>query len=59
MPPPLRYPSDLSDEEWAFLEPLLSSPEKAWLSAEVAAETHGGRRLLPPAPGLLVADAPA
>jgi transposase len=27
MPPP-RYPSDLSDEEWAILEPLLSSPEK-------------------------------
>jgi putative transposase len=24
--PPLRYPSDLSDEEWAILEPLLSSP---------------------------------
>ena len=27
MPPP-RYPSDLSDREWAILEPLLSSPEK-------------------------------
>ena len=27
MPPP-RYPSDLSDEERAILEPLLSSPEK-------------------------------
>ena len=27
MPPP-RYPSDLSDQEWAILEPLLSSPEK-------------------------------
>jgi putative transposase len=27
MPPP-RYPSDLSDEEWAILEPLLSSAEK-------------------------------
>jgi putative transposase len=27
MPPP-RYPSDLSDEEWAILEPMLSSPEK-------------------------------
>lgn len=27
MPPP-RYPSDLSDEEWALLEPLLASPEK-------------------------------
>src|ERR671910_670061 len=27
MPPP-SYPSDLSDEEWAILEPLLSSPEK-------------------------------
>jgi putative transposase len=27
MPPP-RYPSDLSDEEWAILQPLLSSPEK-------------------------------
>jgi putative transposase len=26
MPPP-RYPSDLSDREWAILEPLLSSPE--------------------------------
>jgi putative transposase len=27
MPPP-RYPSDLSDSEWAILEPLLSSTEK-------------------------------
>lgn len=27
MPPPL-YPSDLSDDEWAILEPLLSSAEK-------------------------------
>jgi len=27
MPPP-RYPSDLSDAEWAILEPLLSSTEK-------------------------------
>jgi putative transposase len=27
MPPP-RYPSDLSDEEWTILEPLLSSAEK-------------------------------
>ncbi len=27
MPPP-RYPSDLSDEEWALLKPLLASPEK-------------------------------
>ena len=27
MPPP-RYPSDLSDKEWAILEPLLSSAEK-------------------------------
>jgi len=27
MPPP-RYPSDLSDEEWAILEPLLSRTEK-------------------------------
>jgi putative transposase len=27
MPPP-RYPSDLSDEEWAILKPLLSSAEK-------------------------------
>ena len=27
MPPP-RYPSDLSDREWAILQPLLSSPEK-------------------------------
>ncbi len=26
--PPSRYPSDLSDAEWAILEPLLSSPEK-------------------------------
>jgi hypothetical protein len=23
-----RYPSDLSNEEWAILEPLLSSAEK-------------------------------
>lgn len=28
MPPPPRYPSDLSDAEWAILQPLLSSPEK-------------------------------
>ena len=27
MPPP-RYPSDLSDQEWIILEPLLSSAEK-------------------------------
>jgi hypothetical protein len=27
MPPP-HYPSDLSDEEWAILQPLLASPEK-------------------------------
>ena len=27
MPPP-RYPSDLSDAEWAILKPLLSSAEK-------------------------------
>ena len=27
MSPP-RYPSDLSDQEWAILEPLLSSTEK-------------------------------
>ena len=25
---PLRYPSDLSDAEWAILEPLLASAEK-------------------------------
>jgi transposase len=28
MPPPLRYPSDLSNEQWALLQPLLASPEK-------------------------------
>jgi transposase len=28
MPPP-RYPSDLSDREWAILQPLLSSAEMA------------------------------
>ncbi len=27
MPPP-RYPSDLSDSEWAILEPSLASTEK-------------------------------
>ncbi len=27
MPPP-RYPSDLSDEEWALLKPLLSRAER-------------------------------
>jgi transposase len=26
MSPP-RYPSDLSDEEWTILEPLVSSPK--------------------------------
>ena len=26
--PPLRYPSDLSDEEWAILEPLLGRAER-------------------------------
>ncbi len=26
--PSLRYPSDLSHEEWKILEPLLASPEK-------------------------------
>jgi transposase len=37
MPPP-RYPSDLSDQEWVILEPLLSS-------AEVAAEVVRAVRL--------------
>ena len=40
MPPP-RYPSDLSDEEWALLKPLLSSAEKRarppkWPTRQVA-----------------------
>ena len=38
---PPRYPSDLSDEEWQILEPLLSSTEKRgrpprWSSRRVA-----------------------
>jgi transposase len=38
---PPRYPSDLSDEEWAILEPLLSRPEKRgrppkWPTRQVA-----------------------
>ena len=38
---PPRYPSDLSDEEWQILEPLLSTPEKRgrpprWSSRRVA-----------------------
>ncbi len=40
MPPP-RYPSDLSDEEWGLLEPLLSTTEKRgrppkWATRRVA-----------------------
>jgi transposase len=40
MPPP-HYPSDLSDEEWIILQPLLASPEKRgrapkWSSRRVA-----------------------
>ncbi len=43
MPPP-RYRSDLSDEEWAILEPLLSRAER--------------RGRLPKWPARRVADAP-
>jgi len=46
MPPP-RYPSDLSDEEWAILETVALVRRKAWPSAKVAAETRGGRCVLP------------
>ena len=40
MPPP-RYPSDLSDEEWAILKPLLSRAERRgrpsrWSTRQVA-----------------------
>src|SRR5919112_5354137 len=40
MPPP-RYPSDLSDEEWALLKPLLSRAERRgrppkWPTRQVA-----------------------
>src|SRR5215212_4850447 len=62
MPPP-RYPSDLSDEEWRILEPLLSRRQK---SAAVRrngrlSDRDGGRRLLEDARdlsrmGLLWAD---
>jgi putative transposase len=41
------YPSDLSDAEWALLEPLLASSEKAWPSPEVVHPAHSRRRLLP------------
>ena len=40
------YPSDLTDEEWALLEPLLASSEKRGRSAEVACPTRRRRRLL-------------
>ena len=44
MPPP-RYPSDLSDDEWAILEPPLSSAEKRgrppkWPLRRVAHAVH-------------------
>jgi transposase len=46
MPPP-RYPSDLSDAEWAILETVALVRRKAWPSTEVAAEVRGGRCVLP------------
>ena len=41
MPPTRPYPSDLADEEWALLGPLLASPEKRdrplkWTARRVA-----------------------
>jgi hypothetical protein len=54
MSPP-RYPSDLSDEEWTILAPLLFD-RKARPSAEVAAEARRGRRLLPAQERMFVAD---
>ena len=39
MPSPPRYPSDLSDKEWALLEPLLESPE---MRPEGAFAIHNG-----------------
>ncbi len=55
--PRSRYPSDLSDEEWAILGPLLSTTEKRGRPAQVVAKSGGRRRLLLPAIWLLMADA--
>jgi len=54
---PPRYPSDLSDDEWAILEPLLSSAEKAWPSTEWAAEACSACGLLPAEERMRLADA--
>jgi hypothetical protein len=58
MPPP-RYPSDLSDREWAILESRCCLVRrKAWSPAKMAPEARGGRRLLPAArERVFVADA--
>ena len=51
------YPSDLTDEEWAILEPLLASSEGRGRSTEVARQARRGRRLLPAQERVFVADA--
>jgi hypothetical protein len=58
MPPP-RYPSDLSDREWAILESRCCLVRrKAWSPAKMAPEARGERRLLPAArERVFVADA--
>lgn len=48
-----RYPSDLSDEEWELLQPLLSSAERRGRPPKHVADG----RLLPPALELLLAHA--
>ena len=54
------YPSDLSDAEWALLEPLLASPERRGRPSAQVARTPGRRRgVLPAALRLRLAHAPA
>jgi putative transposase len=52
------YPSDLSDEEWALLEPLLTSHERRGRPPKWPAPDRGCRLLLA-ALGMRLADAPA
>ncbi len=57
MPPTRRpYPSDLTGQEWALLEPLLASSEGRG-RPEVAPPARRGRRLLPAQERLRLADA--
>src|SRR5712675_1856287 len=36
----LRYPSDLSDDEWAYVAPLIPPPKPGWQAADRHACSH-------------------